>query len=250
VTPPPDLGRESAAHPRGRAPEALTAHRLLVITDRFQAGARGVPRVVAAAVEGGARWVLLRDRDLPVPERAALAAELGAILADCGGRLSVAGTDHLGAAEPVPAARPPWLGRSCHSAAELARAAGEGCDYAVMSPVFDTPSKPGYGPALGLGRLAELCAAATLPVYALGGVDPDRARPCREAGAAGVAVMGAVMRATHPERVVADLLDRTDGPCVQATQAGLGARATQAGLGVRATQAGLGVQATQDEVAP
>jgi thiamine monophosphate synthase len=206
---PPDLGRETAAHPPGRAPEVLKEHRLLVITDRFQARGRDVPATVAAAVEGGARWVLLRDRDLPAGERAALAAELAAIVGAGGGRLSVAGTDHLGAAEPFPAERPPGpVGRSCHSAAELARAAEEGCDYAVMSPVFDTASKPGYGPALGLGRLAELCAAATLPVYALGGVDADRARPCREAGAAGVAVMGAVMRAAHPGRVVAELLDR------------------------------------------
>jgi thiamine-phosphate pyrophosphorylase len=181
---------------------------LLVITDRFLAGERGVPRVVAAAVEGGARWILLRDRDLPEQERAALAAELAAIVGGCGGRLSIAGPDHLRADDPVPDPRPPLLGRSCHRAADLERAAGEGCDYAVISPVFDTPSKPGYGPALGLGRLAELCAAVSLPVYALGGIDAERARPCREAGAAGVAVMGAVMRAPRPDRVVSDLLAR------------------------------------------
>lgn len=200
---------------------------LLVITDRFQAaraagsgrvGTRDVPAVVAGAVRGGARWVLLRDRDLPGPEREALAEELAAILAEVGGVLTVAGTGHLGSTEPFPtdrsaptaarADRAAVVGRSCHSPADLERAADEGCDYAVISPVFETASKPGYGPAIGLGRLAEWCAAARLPVYALGGITPDRAGPCREAGAAGVAVMGAVMRAEHPDLVVSDLLDR------------------------------------------
>jgi thiamine monophosphate synthase len=181
---------------------------LVVITDRFGAGERGVPTVVAASLAGGARWILLRDRDLPPAERAALASELSVLVDEVGGRLTVAGPQgHLGADEPFPDRRPEVIGRSCHTLADLVRAADEGADYAVISPVFETPSKPGYGPPLGLGRLADWCAAARLPVYALGGIDPARARPCREAGAAGVAVMGAVMRARHPDRVVAGLLE-------------------------------------------
>jgi thiamine monophosphate synthase len=47
-------------------------------------------------------------------------------------------------------------------------------------------------------------------VYALGGItDGERAAACREAGAAGVAVMGAVMRARDPDAVVASLLPRS-----------------------------------------
>ena len=75
-----------------------------------------------------------------------------------------------------------------------------------MSPVWPTASKPGYGPALGPDRLAALLPGGP-PAYALGGIDrPERVRSCRAAGAYGVAVLGAVMTADAPDRVVAALL--------------------------------------------
>jgi len=54
--------------------------------------------------------------------------------------------------------------------------AGEGCDWMTVSPVWETASKPGYGPALGSAGLAALLPGAPA-IYALGGVDgPDWAR--------------------------------------------------------------------------
>jgi thiamine-phosphate pyrophosphorylase len=100
---------------------------------------------------------------------------------------------HLTAADPFPAVRPPLVGRSCHSAAELARAAAEGCDWVTLSPFAPTPSKPGHGPALGTAGLAALVRGAP-PVLALGGVRPGDVAGCLAAGASGVAVMGPVMR--------------------------------------------------------
>jgi thiamine monophosphate synthase len=100
---------------------------------------------------------------------------------------------HLAAHDPFPADRPAVVGRSCHSPAEVARAAAEGCDHVFLSPVFPTPSKPGHGPALGTGGLAALAAGAP-PAYALGGVRPADVAGCLAAGARGVAVMGPVMR--------------------------------------------------------
>jgi thiamine-phosphate pyrophosphorylase len=95
----------------------------------------------------------------------------------------------------------------CHGAAELAAAAAEGAAYATVSPVYPSRSKPGYGPPLGPAGLRDLCAGAGLPVYALGGIETaDQAAECRAAGAAGVAVMGAVMRAADPARLVAGLI--------------------------------------------
>jgi thiamine-phosphate diphosphorylase len=182
---------------------------LLVLTDR-QSCRRPLVEVVAAAVEGGARAVVLREKDLPVAERAALAAQLQAVLAPAGGVLVLAGTSladgpvHLAAADAVPQPRPALLGRSCHDAGEVARAAAEGCDWVTVSPVRLTASKPGHGPALGTAGLAALTAGP--PVYALGGLTADDVAPCLRAGAAGVAVMGAVMRAERPERVVRELL--------------------------------------------
>lgn len=183
--------------------------RLLVLTDRTQAAAP-LPEAVAAAVAAGARAVVLRDKDLPPAERAALAGELAAVLAPVGGLLVWAGAVgsagrtavHLAAADPVPDPRPALLGRSCHDAGEVARARAEGCDWVFVSPLHTTPSKPGYGPALGPAGLARLAAGAP-PVYALGGVRPEDAAGCLAAGAAGLAVMGPVMR--DPSRVTAYL---------------------------------------------
>jgi thiamine-phosphate diphosphorylase len=192
---------------------------VIVLTDRHQAR-RPLGDVVRAAVDGGARLIVLREKDLPDGARAALAARLHAVLAPVGGRLLLAGRtagpdgQHLAAADPWPLPGPAGpasvggvIGRSCHNAAELAAAAGEGAAYATLSPVFASKSKPGYGPPLGLSLFAELCAGAQLPVYALGGIESaQHARSCRAAGAAGVAVMGAVMRADDPAEVVAELV--------------------------------------------
>ncbi|GAA1792439.1 thiamine phosphate synthase [Planosporangium flavigriseum] len=185
---------------------------VIVFTDRRQAR-HPLPDVIRAAVDGGARTVVLREKDLPDDERAALAARLHEVLAPVGGRLLLAGRtagpdgQHLAAADPWPQTPRGLVGRSCHDADELARAVAEGCDYATLSPVFASTSKPGYGPPLGVDRFRELCAGAGLPVYALGGVESaDRAAACRDAGSAGVAVMGAVMRADDPAAVVKELM--------------------------------------------
>jgi thiamine-phosphate diphosphorylase len=186
----------------------VTPAGVVVVTDRRQA-LLPLPELVAAAVAGGARWVLLREKDLPRPERAALAARLRAALAPAGGQLIVAGPDplggdavHLAAADPAVTAG--LVGRSCHGAAGLVRLTTE--DYVTISPVFESASKPGYGPALGPAGLRDLCRRAGRPVLALGGIEtPERAAACVEAGAAGVAVMGAVMRAADPAATVAEL---------------------------------------------
>ncbi|MGY1653870.1 thiamine phosphate synthase [Geodermatophilus sp. SYSU D01119] len=174
--------------------------RLLVVTDRTQA-VRPLFETVAAAVAVGARAVLLRDKDLPTAERAALADDLCDLLDPVGGLVVWGGAAgapaglpvHLSAADPLPDARPPLVGRSCHSAAELARAAAEGCDWVTLSPFAATDSKPGYGPALGTAGLAALVPGAP-PVLALGGVRPGDVAGCLAAGASGVAVMGPAMR--------------------------------------------------------
>jgi thiamine-phosphate diphosphorylase len=79
----------------------------------------------------------------------------------------------------------------------LSRAEREGADFATFSPVFATRSKPDATPA-GLDALTEAAASTSLPVYALGGISPDRVSRCREAGAAGVAVMSGILQAADP----------------------------------------------------
>lgn len=90
------------------------------------------------------------------------------------------------------------VGYSAHSGAEAVAAGGAGADYVLLSPIFETPSKPGYGPPLGLDQLSRACREARVPILALAGVTPERAPECMAAGAAGIAVMGGIMGAADP----------------------------------------------------
>jgi len=102
-----------------------------------------------------------------------------------------AGGVHLGQAdEGAERARAAGLllGRSVASAGE---ARGLDADYLGAGPVWDTPSKVDADPAIGLDGLRAVCAAAAVPVVAIGGVDAGNAGECIRAGAAGVAVIRA-----------------------------------------------------------
>ena len=91
----------------------------------------------------------------------------------------------------------------------------------TLSPIFASASKPGYGPALGLERLGEVAAAVhPMPVIALGGIEDEAGvRACLDAGAAAVAVMGAVMRAADPAGLFARLVRATGTGAVSRTGA-------------------------------
>jgi thiamine-phosphate diphosphorylase len=102
---------------------------------------------------------------------------------------------HLGQDDPgAEAARAAGLllGRS---ASTFEQALAADADYLGVGPVWETPSKSGAGPALGLDELRRICAAVAAPVVAIGGVDAANAAACIRAGAAGVAVIRA---ATDP----------------------------------------------------
>jgi len=83
-----------------------------------------------------------------------------------------------------------FLGLSAASVEEAREAAGL-ADYIGAGPVWATPSKPDADPPVGLDGLREICAAVSVPVVAIGGIDASNAADCIRAGAAGVAVIRA-----------------------------------------------------------
>lgn len=194
---------------------------LLLITDRT-AARRPLADVVTAAFDAGCRWIMVREKDLCTDVLADFAAEIvtigrrfaatvtvngDAVAARNGGAHGV----HLPQGYPVAEARSMLgdhavIGVSAHSEEETAVAARAGADYVTLSPVFESASKPGYGPALGLDEVGRIAAVTSIPVLALGGVTAATARQCVAAGAGGVAVMGSVMRANDPASVVDGLL--------------------------------------------
>jgi thiamine-phosphate pyrophosphorylase len=199
---------------------ALPNPPLLVISDRSQARDPLIA-IADAAFRGGCRWFSLREKDLPEEERRALLAEfvtlghqyeatvmvhddLDAVIATGAGGVHLpSGADPQAARARLPNG---LIGVSAHTAQEAAALITAGADYVTISPIFLTDSKPGYGPALGLAGLAQAVAAAKGPVVALAGITPANARSCIETGAAGIAVMGEIMRAADPEATVRALI--------------------------------------------
>ena len=83
------------------------------------------------------------------------------------------------------------LGHSAASAEEALAGEELRAAYIGAGPVWATPSKQDADPPIGLGGLAEICRAVSVPVVAIGGVDATNAADCIKAGAAGVAVIRA-----------------------------------------------------------
>jgi 8-oxo-dGTP diphosphatase len=81
------------------------------------------------------------------------------------------------------------VGASCHTAADLARAARLGLDYALLGPVLPTKTHPDAAP-LGWPGFAALADTAALPVYALGGMRQEHLADSFAHGAQGIAAIG------------------------------------------------------------
>jgi thiamine-phosphate pyrophosphorylase len=192
---------------------------LLVITDRRQA-ALPLVDVVAAALAGGCRWISLREKDLLEDEQVAWASKLLPLAHRFGARLTVHGDMaaarildgvHLPEGGNARAARErlgpdKLIGLSVHTPRQAADADTAALDYLVAGPVYESASKPGYGPALGAAGLAEFSRSTTLPIIAIGGIDATNIAEAMQAGAAGVAVMGGVMRSSDPAETVRELI--------------------------------------------
>ena len=200
---------------------------LLVITDRRQARTQ-VADIVEAACAAGCRWFSVREKDLPADEQIALAKSLVPITRRLGARLMLHGDAELAQAAGLDGVHLPaggdaaharallgserLLGISIHGAAEAARLDPAPVDYAIAGPAYETESKPGYGPALGPQGIAAIVAAAGVPILAIGGITADSVRPLLKSRAAGVAVMGSVMRSSAPGEEIRRLLAALAAP--------------------------------------
>ena len=189
-----------------------------LVTDR-RATADPLPEVVRRAVEGGVNLVQVREKDLPA---GALLALVRAVLAAVDGRVPVVVNDRLdvalaagasgahlpGDSLPVAAARSllgdRLLGCSVHSATEAANAAAQGADYVVLGTVFPTLSKPGH-PGAGLAFVEAAARQCPRPLVAIGGITAANAGSVVAAGATGVAVISAILRAPDPRAAAAEL---------------------------------------------
>ena len=98
-----------------------------------------------------------------------------------------------------------WIGRSVHSEEEAEAAAAAGADYLITGTIFESASHPGR-PAAGL-ELITRCAVLGKPIIAIGGMNPERARQAREAGAWGVAAISALWLVDDPYAAAMAMLE-------------------------------------------
>jgi thiamine-phosphate pyrophosphorylase len=195
--------------------------RLLLITDRAVSTPRPLEAFIRTACRAGVRAVQLREKDLDSRSLLETALELRDITTGMEARLLINDRVDIALAARADGIHRPEnglaledarrvlgaaaiIGASTHSVDGAREAADAGADYITFGPVFETPSKMKYGPPKGLDALGEAAAAAAVPVFALGGVTPDRTSDCIRAGAAGVAVISAIAGAEDIRRAVGD----------------------------------------------
>jgi thiamine-phosphate pyrophosphorylase len=196
---------------------------LYLITDRA-AACRPPADVVEECLAVGLRAVQLREKDLEARDLLALADTLREATRRHGARLivndradvalaaSADGVQRTHASLPVAALREITpagflVGASVHSEAEARDATAQGADFIVFGPVYDTASKRRYGPPQGLAALEAVARAVDRPVLAVGGLTPERVAEVLAAGAAGVAVIGAIYAAARPADATKAFLD-------------------------------------------
>ncbi|MDE3018109.1 MAG: thiamine phosphate synthase [Nitrospirota bacterium] len=185
---------------------------LYLVTDRNQTAGRPLMALLREALAAGLRAVQLREKDLPTRALLELAREVRALTREYGAKLFIndrldivmaveADGVHLRADSlPVAVARrllgpDRLIGVSGHSVAEVLRAESEGADFALLGPVYATPSKSAYGAPIGLGPLEEAAQRCRCPVFAIGGITAARLGEVRRAGAQGTAVISAILSA-------------------------------------------------------
>ncbi len=170
---------------------------------------------VRQALAGGVRAVQLRSKTMTDREALALAREIRAACHDAGAvfivndRLDIAlasGADgvHLGVDDlPVDDARQIAgadfvIGFSPETDEQIRSAGTRGASYLGVGPVFGTATKADAGDALGIDEFARRCSISLVPVVGIGGITLENAKETISAGAAGVAVVSAILGSGDP----------------------------------------------------
>jgi thiamine-phosphate pyrophosphorylase len=204
---------------------------LYLVTDRQQTGGRPLVTVLRDALDAGVRAIQLRERDLATHRLLSLAEEVLRVTRDRGAVLLIndridlvlaVGADgvHLRAdSVPVAVARrllgpDRLIGVSAHCVEDVERAEADGADFAVLGPVYETSSKRAYGPPIGLAPIGEAARRCRIPVFAIGGMTPLRAREARGAGAWGVAVISSILSAKNATTATQRMVEAVNAPGV------------------------------------
>jgi thiamine-phosphate pyrophosphorylase len=198
--------------------------RLMIITDRELAGERGWLAALEDALRAGATAVQLRAKEASSAELLEMALAVKPLVGRfdalflVNDRFDIALASgahgvHLGDDDlPVRAVRRVVprefvIGQSADTEADAGAAEADGADYLGVGSVFGTTSKKEViGEVIGTAQLARVAASVSIPIVGIGGVTGENAGEVIDAGAAGVAVVSAVMAAPDPAAATRALL--------------------------------------------
>lgn len=197
---------------------------LYLVTDRHQTRGRPLVPLIEQALSAGVRAIQLREKDLNTRSLLALGEEVLWLTREYRSLLLIndrvdivqaLGADgvHLRSDSiPISVARrllgpERLIGVSAHSVEEVLQADSEGADFAVLGPIYDTPSKRAYGAPIGLGPLQEASRMASIPIFAIGGLTASKVGEVRRAGARGIAVVSSILSAGSVKAAAQELLD-------------------------------------------
>lgn len=201
--------------------------RLYVVLDTGAAGDRSLAEVAREAIAGGATMLQVRaksetTRCILELSRAVISvarpAGVPVVVNDRADIAVAADADgvHVGEDDlPVAAARRIMgpraiVGFSTARVALAQAAAAGGADYVGTGDVYGTSSKPDADRPIGLSGLAAVVRGVEVPVVAIGGVGPGRAAEAVRSGAAGIAVISAVVAADDIMRAASRLRQEVD----------------------------------------
>ncbi len=204
--------------------ELTEALRLYLVTDPALHGGRGVAQTCEEALCAGVKFVQLRDKNASTLSLYNSAVELRNLCHAhssyfvVNDRIDVAmavGADgvHLGQSDmPAGLARSilgpnAVIGVSVRTVEQAQKAMIDGADYIAANLVFSTNTKKDIKEPLGLDMVSALSDASSLPLIAIGGINPENTPTVMNAGCAGVAVVTAIMNADSPASEVARFLE-------------------------------------------
>lgn len=215
---------------------ARLAHARLYLVCDSSPGGRGLAEVLRAAIAGGVDVVQLRDKTLDDAELLTVARRTSELCRRLGALFVVndhpeiavearadgvhVGQDDMAVADArAIVGADILLGLSTHAPGEIHAADPALVDYIGVGPVHATPTKPGR-PAVGVELVRYAAANATVPFFAIGGLDADNIGEVLDAGASRVCVLRAVANAEDPERTARELRRLLDATAIH-----VGARA-------------------------
>ncbi len=104
------------------------------------------------------------------------------------------------------------IGISTHNAEQVRAVTAGGPDYLGFGPIFKPVSKLDHDPVVGITGLKAIRSLTPLPIFAIGGISLDHASTVIGAGANGVAVISAILKAPDLRQTVSDFVARLARP--------------------------------------